>query len=268
MAPNKKKKKQANNPARGFATTSIVSKSRAIEDNVLKENAIEAVGTEIANQGSPLANSSYDPTKASKDLSKLTPDELESQLEESELQLLVEKYGEKVSKDVKRQVTKLESERRLFRGHAEDLSVSWWLPEELVAICMDHLENQGYLGSSRDPYESKSIRPFLSTENLSIQIWALKRILVSLGFTQDRIWQAISFLLSNKVSQDTTVNSSNRETLWGLDECLDWLALKCTREEMPNYNTNNTKNNAEEANQPVQIEFTSEICKLNSVLWI
>ena len=92
MAPNKKKKKPASNPARGFATTSIVSKNK-IEDNVAVEEPITA---ETASSGpvqltSPALKYGLDPEMQ---LHELSPDQLEKQLEESELQLLVEKHEE------------------------------------------------------------------------------------------------------------------------------------------------------------------------------
>ena len=258
MAPNKKKKKPANNPARGFATTSIVSKSKALEDEPPVEEVDETVASDTGSQGPFVAKPSCDLSEDSKDLSKLAPEELERQLEESELQMLVDKYAEKVTKDVKRQMTKLESERRLLRGHAEELSISWWLPEEILILMTNRLKDQIYTTSSSYHHENKPLRSCSLTENLTVQIWTLKRTLGGLGFTHNRVQDAISFLLTRKFPQDANTPSSNRDALWGLDECMDWLALMCTYGEMPDYNKHITNSKVEEASQAAEIEFTSE----------
>ena len=261
MAPNRKKKKPAANPNRGFATTSILSKSKTVENENSEESVAEIASSELNEQDPAVPKPSDVLSKATKGLSELTPEELETQLEESELQLLVEKYGEKVTKDAKRQVTRLETERRLLRGHAEGLSISWWLPEDLVALIMDHLKNQISADSSRNHRESKSQQPLL-TENFHIHIWTLKRTLSGLGFADIRIYEVLSFLLMSGKLQDTALSSASKDTLWGLDECLDWLALMCTPEEMPDYEVPMAKAKVQEVDQSTHIEFVREPGKL------
>ena len=262
MAPNRKKKKPATNPNRGFATTSILSKSKTVEIENPKEKVTEIVSSDSSNQGPCVPKAPDVLPKAIKELSELTPEELENQLEESELQLLVEKYGGKVTKDAKRQVTRLETERRLLRGHAEGLSISWWLPEDLVALIVDHLKIQISADSSHNHHKNKSLQPLL-TENLNIQIWTLKRTLSGLGFADNRVREVLSFLLTSGKLQDTTLSSTSKETLWGLDECLDWLALTCTPDEMPDYETPIAKAKVQEANPSMHIEFVRETGKLS-----
>lgn len=239
MPPNRKKKRPPSNPARGFATTSTTSKSKLGDDAALQEEDLPIATI----KAEPILNRPYGPAdirKSEKELSELTPEELEKQLEESELQLLLEKYGEKTKKDITRQVGRLETERRLLRSQAEKLNTSWFLPEELVIIITDHLRNclsSTMLSTSRDATSNST----LVEEDLSIQIFALRRILIDLGFTGEKAHQAVSYLLQNARLRDQATTNVSKETLWGLDQCLEWLALMCSPEEVPDYETHLTR---------------------------
>ena len=79
MAPDRKKKKPASNPARGFATTSTASKSKIEE--------VSAESAEIANQAQKQPTESEGQTRqgyapsdqvpAEKQISEFSPEELE-----------------------------------------------------------------------------------------------------------------------------------------------------------------------------------------------
>src|SRR5690349_18391225 len=143
MAGGKKKKKPASNPARGFATTSVASKPR-----------IEAVETVPSDEGLPdkelekhkdetTTESLVTPATTGVVSAQLTPEEFEKQLEESELQVLVEKYSQKAKRDAVRQITRLQTDRRLLRGQADILNTRKWLPPEVMdeilrVITADH----------------------------------------------------------------------------------------------------------------------------------
>ena len=135
-AGNKKKKKAPANPARGFATTSIQSKSRTDQTPVDSAD-VSGVATPSTKPETPTAPGESD-TKGSevpskeRELHELSPGELESQLETAELQQVVEKHAAKVRKETSRQVSRLQTEKRLLRGNADFLSLRGWLPDELM----------------------------------------------------------------------------------------------------------------------------------------
>ena len=236
MAPNKKKKKPASNPARGFATTSIASKPKS-QDNRLQDEPV------LPNGDSPSSDvesnkdqvdrigpqSSID---VSRGLYELSPEELESQLEESDLQLLLEKNGEKSKKDALRQVDRLRTERRTLRPQAQYLNTRAWLPSELMQQLMDLSNNQTHDENPNAERDDRQSRPILSEDGLVIKLWTLEQVLFQLGFSQERTNIAVSQLLNKDYSIESTYG---RDMIWGLESCLDWLALVCELEEMPDY---------------------------------
>ena len=234
MPPNRKKKKPASNPARGFATTSTVSKSKVLGDALSVDESEEAVDPSHIPVGPPKPTESQ---KREKELHELNPDELERQLVESELQLLVEKHGEKCKKDAARHASRLQTERRLVRSQATPLSTGRWLPEELLQIICNSVE----VASSRSPNDNPRKQDSISSDDLCIRLWLLRRTLLELGFLQNRVDEALNFLIYNQQSIERTNAISSREGFWGIDECLDWLALSCTAEEMPDYETYKTQ---------------------------
>ena len=244
MAPNhnKKKKKPASNPARGFATTSTVSKSRVAEDT-----SAEEVTTDISTPPTELHTAvvngepSLKGSDLSKGLSELTPEQLELQLERSELQLLVEKYGEKSQRDVKRHATRLQKDRKLTRLQSERLPMSFWLPNMIVTEINEHLKQ-----SINEPVPFGEARPsgsILGQEDVVIKVWTLKRTLVDLGLSENWALQAVTHLIRGLYISGTSLLASSKDALWGLDYCLEWLALTAPLEDLPDYESHvdNTK---------------------------
>lgn len=243
MAPNKKKKKPASNPARGFATTSIASKPKS-QDNGLEDEPI------LPDGGSPLSDVGTNNIKAddidpqsSKDMGRelheLTPEELESQLEESDLQLLLEKNGEKSKKDALRQAEKLRTERRTLRPQAQHLNTRAWLPSELMQQLMNLSNNQTHDENLSAEPDDRQSGPILSEDGLVIKLWTLKQVLFQLGFSQERTNLAVGQLLN----KDHSIKSMHgKDMIWGLESCLDWLALVCELEEMPDYEMPGSQN--------------------------
>lgn len=241
MAGGKKKKKPASNPARGFATTSTPSKPKVERIEDLENTAEEPAST------CPLATTNNDhgvPTLtnqtegANTATEELTPEEFERQLNESELQLLVEKHAQKSKRDAARQITRLQTDRRLLRGQAEHLSTKKWLSPELMDHILQLVQSDSRIADVSANAETPAMVKALSEEDLTIRLWTLQQTLDGAGFTEDKIKLALRYVL--KIS--TKVATGNKDaTIWGLDEALDWLARECGRKELPDYDTWQTR---------------------------
>lgn len=229
MAGGKKKKKPASNPARGFATTSIASKPK-----------VEAVGLEIIDpttaetptsseqQQIAIAPSSSATNQAEADL---TPEEFEKQLENSELQVLVEKHAQKSKRDAQRQKNRLETERRLFRSQAENLNTRKWLPPELMEEILDLVRSEGrYSGQATD--NANTLKQ-ASEEELTVRLWTLQQALTGAGFLEAKVNLALQHVLA--ISDK--IGAGSKDSIWGMEECLEWLSRECSREELPDYDT-------------------------------
>ena len=95
-----KKKKPAANPARGFATTSVASKPKPEATSSVEPSGVNTPDTNAtmpaAKDDDTTNTSSAQPER---ELHELSPEELEAQLEASELQQFVEQYAAKVRKE-------------------------------------------------------------------------------------------------------------------------------------------------------------------------
>lgn len=230
MAGNKKKKKPAANPARGFATTSVAAKPRpeaAETESPLPTSAPPDKKDAPPSATSAAPQSTDDPTKEQ----PLSAEEFEKQLEESELQLLVEKLSQKCKRDAARQRGRLETDRRLLRGQAESVnSIKWFQPE-----LMDHIQNlisgETRFSVSNISTENHGAGKMPSEEEMVARLWTLQQTLESAGFQEGRVKSVIKHIL------DISPNVSNpgRDLIWGLEESLDWLARECDVGELPPY---------------------------------
>ena len=239
MAPNKKKKKLASNPGRGFATTSTASKPKhdaakelegGMQPGISDGHAVPTITEDgIKREDS----SSRVPERA---LCELTPEELESQLEVSSLQILMENHGEKTRKFVSRNVSRLQTEKRLLRSQAEHLGIRQWLPPEIMQIITDLLQAQegsnGYLKADIDIDKAATDLP---EDDLLIKLWALKKILPLLGYPEQGTDLALRHLLTAARKSGLQGLSSGKESIWGLDECLAWLALNSEPADLPRF---------------------------------
>ena len=247
MAPNKKKKKPASNPARGFATTSTASKPKHDEARELEGGVELGNSTTLAFSATAeelLQTRCSSGRESEKELGELTPEELESRLEDSGLQILVESYGEKTKKNVSRQMYRLQTEKRLLRSQAEHLSIRQWLPPETMQIITDLLQAQ--VNSKGDLQASpNSIRSNFdfSEDDLLIKLWTLKRLLPLLGFSQQRTDLALRHLLTSMDKLGAQSISSGKESIWALDECLTWLALDCKQTDLPRFDGRDGQSN-------------------------
>ena len=230
MAGGKKKKKPASNPARGFATTSIASKPKVeTSDGEAAVPSKELTNTLETQPGATIANSGLIAPRLSE--KALTPEEFEQELENSELQVLVEKHAQKSKRDALRQKTRLETDRRVLRSQAENLNTRKWLPLELMEQILDLIKAEGrFSGQAADlPSVSKQA----SEEELTIRLWTLHQSLLGAGFIEEKVVLALHHVLA--ISDK--VGTGNKDSIWGVEEALDWLARECSREELPDYDT-------------------------------
>lgn len=239
MAPKKKKTKPAANPARGFATTSIASKPRA---EVTNEPAPTAPDAKL---NAPPPSSSRDPKappppnpvqdntpKNSQQKESLSAEEFERQLEESELQLLVEKHAQNVKRAAQRQKSRLETDRRLLRGQAESLNTRKWLPQELMDHILDLIQAESRFGASSIASENLTSNGKLpSEEDLVARLWTLQQTLAGTGFAEDKVKPSLQYVLDIASS----IGGTSKDSIWGLEEALDWLARECTKDELHDY---------------------------------
>lgn len=236
MAPNKKKKKPASNPARGFATTSTASKPKSqdiAEHEEPSETNVQAIGALLEDGGVRLSGVPIQ--NLEKDLQDLTPEELESQLEDSGLQILLESHGEKSKKDISRQVSRLQTEKRLLRSQAEHLSTRQWLPPEIMQLISDQLGAQlrDGSGSNLEFAADKSTSYGINEDDLLIRTWTLKRLLLQLGFSADMTDLALRDLLAKYRHPESQILSASKDSIWGLDECLNWLGFAASSDDLP-----------------------------------
>ncbi|ROT36516.1 helicase associated domain-containing protein [Sodiomyces alkalinus F11] len=255
MAGAKKKKKPAANPARGFATTSIASKARpetvegAENDAESSSNTPVAAAKSAASSAAPPAGGPFSTSSLTEgdtngngngngNAKALTGDEFARQLEESDLQLLVEKYGPKVRRDAARQRSRLETDRRLLRGQAESLNIRRWLPPELMSHILDLVQGECRFSSSSISSEKSGNGRMLPEEDIVIRLWTLKQTLDAAGFPSDRVQAVVRHILDIS----PTIPTSVKDGLWGLDEAMDWLAIESSLDELPKYETQSKPN--------------------------
>ena len=238
MAGGKKKKKPAANPARGFATTSIASKPRpetTESDGKAPQDAGEDAAISKADKAGPQAGT-YPGANGSavEDTNKeqaLSPEEFERQLEESELQLLVEKHGAKVKRDSHRQRGRLETDRRLLRGNADTINPTKWLPQNLIDHILDLIKGESRFSASSVSPESTSTGKLPPEEELIARLWTLQQTLLSTGFSEHRVQAVAQYILD--ISPN--ISSGGKDYIWGLEEALEWLARECELKELPPY---------------------------------
>lgn len=237
MAGGKKKKtKPTANPARGFATTSVASKPvvRVEKPDEDSSNTAQKSKTDVANSAPSAVSAATVPTNVadsnstSKDIS---PEEFEKQLEESELQFLVEKHAQKVCRDAQRQKSRLETDRRLLRGQAEPLNVKKWLPQELMDHILDIIQAESRFSASASSCNDTASARLPPEEDLTMRLWTLQQTLIGADFSQERV----SAVLLHILDIATSVSSTTKDNIWGLEEALDWLARECSGSELHNY---------------------------------
>lgn len=244
-AGNKKKKKPAVNPARGFATTSIVSKGKAekapnTSNDTSETSSIITAPTSASPEEAQAAAAPISPKD--RELHELSPEELEAQLEQSELQHTIEQQGPKARKESSRQTTRLQNDRRILRQQAENLAVREWLPDELMQQVIDFAIDDAAVGFSSD-MEIGSFK-HMSEDAVLARVWQLYLVLQEIDISDDRITQALQYVLSLQPPDDPASN------IWGLPQVLDWLALHALAGELLDYETMTPKRVLDTAEMP------------------
>lgn len=237
MAGKKKTKKPAANPARGFATQSIASKARVEpvdEPTPPSKKAAETTKSNSPSQPHDVDNSVSDTQVKRKEL---TPEEFEAQLEEAELQLLVEKHAQKTRRDAQRQKQRLDTDRRLLRSQAEPINAKKWLPNELMDHILDLIQAEGRFSASSTTSDGVVGGKMLSEEDLTVKLWTLQQTLWGSGFPEEKVRAALQYVLDIS----TSISGSIKDSIWGLDEAMDWFARECPLEELPEYDSRGAK---------------------------
>ncbi|KAH0543279.1 hypothetical protein FGG08_002342 [Glutinoglossum americanum] len=235
MAPGKKKKKATSNPARGFATTSIASKPKREKQDTIPEMVDLQISASIQvdTTSSSVVELPAD-TGNPKELHELTPGDLEEQLEESELQVLVEKHASNCKRQSTRQASKLQRDLRLLRMPAEPMNVRKWLSPELMEQILCLVSQDIRNGNFRpEPGSIPKLKEPMQ-EDLVAKLWTLKLSLLALSFPEQNVKEALQQVLEN-VSVTGDLTPASKENIWGLPQALDWLALTCERSELPDY---------------------------------
>lgn len=236
---NKRKKKPASNPARGFATVSVPSKPKSV-DSTTPASTVDSRSVTESDRPTP-AEPSQPPSEKQEpsSLQNYSPEELEKHLENAELQLLVEKFAAKCKNDAARQVAKLETERRVLRQQAVSLNLSEWLPKEVQELILSLAEAE-----EREISPPSSLKKSSSEEELYMRLWTLRETLMKLGFPEVKVEEALKHVLFYLPG---TATSSNRDVVPNLDESLDWLAMHCLPAELPSYTQSSaqTRNESE-----------------------
>ncbi|PHH75424.1 hypothetical protein CDD80_2377 [Ophiocordyceps camponoti-rufipedis] len=228
MAGAKKKKKPAVNPARGFATTSIASKPRPESEEKPSKDAHAPQTKSVAagKTSPPVKTPSQHPPQP-----QLSPEEFERQLEESELQLLVEKHASRAKRDAQRQRSRLETDRRLLRSQADTVNVPKWLPQDLFDHVLDLIEAETRFAASSVSPENAGSGKMPPEEEMIIRLWTLRQTLEAVAFPESRVEAALRHIIEIAPH----VASAVKDSIWGLDEALEWLARQCTPDELPSY---------------------------------
>jgi len=228
---SKKKKKPVVNPARGFATTSIASKPKAEKEVVSEPIAVtnkeetSKISISVAAETPAIIV-----TETERELHELGPDELEQRLEESGLQLIVEKCGAKSQREASRYVAKLQTDCRVLRAQAQGIPLRQMFTSEAVEKALI-LALEDITDTVSSPEERQS-RRVLPEEDAIARLWTLQRALLSLGFSEANAEEALGHVLKLSPSESL---------IWGLDESLDWLALSLPEEDLPDYDAQTGK---------------------------
>ena len=231
-----KKKKPAANPARGFATTSIAKKPRPEKEEDSYSAPREKSKDERLETPKSGPESNVSATKDSelKELHKLSPEELEEQLERNELQLLVETYGPKVRRDVNRLNSKLRTDGRVLRAQSHGISLRQWLPEELMVQVLDLFRKEKH--EARQSAKRNPGSKALSEEETVIRCWTLLKALLDLGVPREHAFRAIAEVLKNPP------NSDSSSYVWGFKASLDFLALELEEGDLPSFDGKKARN--------------------------
>ena len=223
-----KKKKAAVNPARGFATTSVASKPKVekVEQALINEPSKDKTSEhQSARVLASTGTNGNDVTE--KELFELTPEELEERLETSELQLLVERYGPKVQRDVQRQVSKMQADQRVLRGQSLSVNISPWLPGDVLLQVLKLAKTDAIEDSQTPRHDVRQKQ--LPEDEMAVRCWCVYQTLSHMGIARPKILQVLTDILHLRP------NTNAGDSIWGFSEALDMLALDEEESALPPY---------------------------------
>ncbi|KAH8695954.1 hypothetical protein BGW36DRAFT_178969 [Talaromyces proteolyticus] len=229
MPPNKKKKKPASNPARGFATVSVPSRPKIVDLTAVSSTAESSLAASEG-ENSPPPTDIQQPVAGNdskKTLQALSPEELERHFEQAELQSLVDKHAAKCKSEALRQVSKLETERRVLRPQANILGLNDWMPQDILDRVLTSAQTEL---DNRDPPSERDLDGS-KEEELATRLWTLKETFQKLRFSQTRVEELLKYL----VTYNSGFAGGSKDLSWVIDESLNWLALQCSPAELPPY---------------------------------
>ena len=237
MAP-KRKKKLAANPARGYATTSTASKIKTqVDDDDTSQNSSTSRTPQEQRQipqSEPPATERASPLDNRNSLAELSPEELEQRLEDADLQNFTENFATQTHKDSSRQVNKLQTDCRLLRGQAHNLQCQFLLPQKHVSKLLGLIVED--LDHGRTESTTTSTHILATGDDLISKLWKLQQTLSSLGFHSEDTEKALKYVLRFPPHQE-----GDRTQVWGLEICVDWLAVNVSEPDLPLYDRNTGK---------------------------
>jgi len=235
MAP-KKKRKPISNPARGVATTSIVSKAKIQEQEAAEKEQDVVVDAVITEQDKDNDTSNTPSKDVQSDINFLKPEEkqtaeeYERELEETDLLMFHEKNKDKVHRDAQRTIARLEVDKRTLRTSLStaviDLNASKQITEPLLKKILE-LELEDFQRSDSSKLVSNN------ELTITLALWQLHRELSGLGFSKNQVRE----VLENNISS--------------VDDALEWMSLRFQEEDLPSLNSNQR--------QPVTQDITPSV---------
>lgn len=213
-----KKKKAASNPARGFTTTSIASKSKQDSQKAEREVEDKEKARGSAKEHLDASSDGATITTSSNPMLRMSPEDLEKHLEEHELQALIDVSLEKAKKVSSKEISKINHDRKVSRKQANPFYMSSWFSQQTLNIVLnlcrsDQFEWQTLTGRGQTKQN-------VSEDDMTMNLWSLQQVLRDISVDESSIHDILVKLC--KLSP----NSSPETRLWGLKESLDWLAVK------------------------------------------
>ncbi|KAF8527986.1 P-loop containing nucleoside triphosphate hydrolase protein [Hysterangium stoloniferum] len=192
----KKKKSQLKPVARGFATTSVPKKPVVVDEASTRQDADQSNGfSQVSGEDH---KDGFDPVGQS-DANELD----EARFEEQRLQDFVDKFQEKIEKEISRTIKTIEFDRRLSQTFPRiDLDSTY---QESIIDLVTKYQPDNVGNASIDETEEKAL------PRLGITYGVLRR----LGFSEDRVMECLQAIPGID-----------------LDEAFEWLYLHCSEDEL------------------------------------
>lgn len=164
--------------------------------------------------------------------SAVPPHDLEKHLEDAELQSFIDTYGSRCKSDSSRQVTRLETERRVLRPQANLLDFSNWLSSETVDLIFELAKREEEGRGPNSESDTSSLKQCLPEDELCARLWTLKYTLLKLGFPELETDNSLRYIIFRHSGSTAT---NGKDGIWKLDEAFSWLAVHCDNWRLPSY---------------------------------